>query len=1139
MTTTPAVDLEPGRGGVDVCVLGSVGVRADGTGRFEHPPGVGRAVLAALALGGVRGLSTRRLAAVVWDEDSLGRQTSTPSTAIHRVRRWLDGVAKGAVGIRLTADGYALELDGGEIDASRFRALVRRAQAADHQARTRLLADALALWRGPALADVPPERADAAEVAALERERVTASVLYARTLLETGDPESAGRVLMPLARAHPLDERVLATWMEALAATGRQAEALTAYEEFRVRLREELGADPGRELDAVFVAVLRGETFASPALRAATRAEHDSVSPAAGQPVLRPAPPPLPIPAELPADVTPFTGRDSELAELDRWLRGEDGTGHTAGGRGQVCAIVGAGGVGKTSLAVHWAHRNVGRFPDGQLFADLRSYSPGQPVRPVDVLARFLASLDVPGKRIPADTDEAAGLFRSVLAGKRVLVMLDNVADTGQVLPLIPAAAGCRVIVTSRDRLDGLVAVAGAGRIGLNVLSPDKAADLLAEIIGAERAAAKPEAVTALAAACGYLPLALRITAAHLLAHRQRTLTDHLEQLHKIGRLAALTLPGEPQASIRTTFEMSYQRLDPGARRLFRLIGLAPGADFTTAAAAALTGTGEAEATGLLDRLAAAHLLTEHAPGRYGCHDLVRGYASERATAEESDSERARAVNRLSEWYLATADAASRQLYPNAIRLPASPAANGSAGAFRSDAAAVSWLDAEMPNLVATVLAAAEGGPRPLAWQLADALCVFLWYSAAGVELLRIADAGLAAATVAGEVAGQAATAHARAMANRILCRRTDERRDCERAVAWSREAGLADREATVLISSLAPNLAEGGEMERAARLLGEGLRIHRRLGSAFGMASACTNLTLICVEQGSLDKALGWNRQALALAREHKLRQQQGTALNHLANIHRQKGEIAQARAVLDEARALTADIGAAFTGLIVMSTLAELECDVGRYRQAAEAARAILTHRAVGGAPHARGVAHIVLGNVSRRRGRHRDAARDFEQAIEGAEQAGITRLAVEARIGLAIACQRLGQQDRALSHARQAVADARAGGYRWREGNALTGLAEIHLAQNRPTDAARCARRARDIYLNMGYLLGAANALQVLGDAGLRTGDREDALGDLRQAAAIFAAIRASDQEGCERLGADPADGVGAAPGPRGPV
>lgn len=253
-------------GRADVCVLGPVGVCCAERRFVEYPSGVGRAVVAALALGGRTGVNAQRLAAVVWGADGPGTRNSTLPVTIHRTRRWLSGTTGGAVGIRRTAGGYALDLAGGDVDALRFSALVSRARAAGIPARIRLLADALALWRGPALADVPAERTDTVAVAGLERERVIASVQYARALLRVGDPEPAGRVLMPLAQEYPLDEQVLAAWMEVLAATGRQAQALAAYQELRVRLHEELGTDPCRDLDAVLVRVLRGEAASVPAI---------------------------------------------------------------------------------------------------------------------------------------------------------------------------------------------------------------------------------------------------------------------------------------------------------------------------------------------------------------------------------------------------------------------------------------------------------------------------------------------------------------------------------------------------------------------------------------------------------------------------------------------------------------------------------------------------------------------------------------------------------------------------------------------------------------------------------------------------------------------------------------------------------
>ncbi len=572
------------------------------------------------------------------------------------MRQWLRAATNDGVSVKRTTTGYALGLRDGQVDADCFLRLADAAEPLEGAAKAEALRAALALWRGPALADIPDGSANQAAVVRLELRRVTAVVDYARALLACGQPEQAVQVLSPFVEAYPLDERVIGAWIEALAATGRQADALDAYERLRLRLRDEMGADPGRALSQALTRVLRQEvTPIEPEVEPDKADEQQQ--PAARRDVL--------IPAQLPADTYVFTGRTESIARLDALRREASAPGASY----RIVTLTGAGGIGKTALAVHWAHGAAAAFPDGQLYANLHGFSTSVPERPIDVLGRFLRALGLTGGDVPVDQDEAGALYRSLLMNRRVLVVLDNAVNAAQVRPLLPGAETCRVLVTSRDRLDGLVALDGAHPIGLDVLSEREGIELLTRILGEPRSDAEPEAVLQLVRACAGLPLAIRIAAAQLVIQPGRSIAEFAEQLTGGVRLDSLAISGDESSQVRAVFDLSYVRLDPLARRLFRMIGAIPAVDLTIESAAALLAGDAQEAEETLDRLATAHLISAHLPGRYDCHDLLRDYAVERARAEDAEEDRAETARRLADWYEAGVEHAVDKVYADRDRL--------------------------------------------------------------------------------------------------------------------------------------------------------------------------------------------------------------------------------------------------------------------------------------------------------------------------------------------------------------------------------------------------------------------------------------------------------------------------------------
>jgi DNA-binding SARP family transcriptional activator len=617
--------------GVRFRILGPLLVRS-GAGWLPVPAEQQRLVLAMLLADAGRAVSIDHIVDALWGDRPPRRAVNTVQAYVLRLRRRLgDGtlVTRGR--------GYELLVGDNDLDAAVFERLVtagrRELDRGRAEAGAARLVKALALWRGPAFADVPVSPSLAARAMHLEQLRLIAEEDRAGALLDLGRQLEVVDDLRRLVDESPLRERRWALLMRALDGCGRRAEALHAFHRARRVLRAELGLEPGPQLREVQRAILTGSGSAAP---------EDAV-------------PARVVPAQLPADVSGFTGRDGPIDLLDALLRTD---GEDAGTAAVVAAIAGTAGVGKTALAVHWAHRVRDRFGDGQLYVDLRGRADGPPVRPIEALARFLRALDVPPEQIPSDVDEAGALYRSLLARRRVLVLLDNAHDAEQVRPLLPGHPHCIALVTSRDRLGGLIARDGATPLPLDALTGGEARALLARLLGGARVADEPAAVADLAAVCDNLPLALRIAAANLSARPRTGIAGYVRRL-RADRLGGLEAGGD---GVRAAFDLSYAALPDPARRLFRLLGVVPGRDISVPAAAALAGARPAEAEPWLERLAIAHLVQEHAFGRYTLHDLLRRYAAERAQAEEPETERRRALDRLYRYHQRGAGAAAAVL---------------------------------------------------------------------------------------------------------------------------------------------------------------------------------------------------------------------------------------------------------------------------------------------------------------------------------------------------------------------------------------------------------------------------------------------------------------------------------------------
>ena len=860
---------------MQVRLLGPVDVVVDG----EPRPVSGlrrKAVLATLALHRGEIVSTGQLVEAVWGD-------TAPSTALNTLQHhvsYLRRVLGSKAVIRARPPGYALELGGDGTDVQVAERLLRRGrESADPVDGARHLQGALALWRGPPLADLAglpwlEEQAERLELLGAEVKRA-----WFEARLAAGEHLALLPDLEQLAADRPLDEQVQAQLMLALYRSGRQADALAAYHRLRRTLSEELGIGPSQVLRALETAILRQD----PAL--------DTPTPAARVP---PASAGVPIPAQLPPAVPVFAGRSGELASLHALLPAATEAGPAAV---VISAVSGTAGVGKTALAVYWAHRVSAQFPDGQLYVNLQGFDPGGvALEPSEAVRGFLEAFGVPVTRIPAELPARAGLYRSVLAGKRVLVVLDNARDVEQVRSLLPGSPGCLAIVTSRNQLTSLVATAGAYPLTLDLLSAADARDLLTRRLGSGRVAGEPAAVDAIVTGCARLPLALTIAAARAVTRPGFPLAVVAAELREATRALDPFQAGDLATDVRAVFSWSYRALSAAAARLFRLLGLHPGPDIAVAAAASLAALPPDRARELLAELTRAHLLAEPSPGRYACHDLLRAYAAEQAQAHDSQDVRDAAVHRVLDHYLHSAYRAVLLIEPHFDPLtlvPARPGVIVSEPATVPDAMA--WFTAEHATLLAAVYLAAEARGGSHAWQLAWTLSTFFLRRGSWTDNALAQHAALGAARRLGDVAGQAHAGH-----------------------------------------GLALGYARSGHFQDAYPQLQHALRLFDAIGDQIGQARILNSLTWLSVRAERPADALSHAMRALGLYRAAGHRPGQVMALNDIGYCHAQLGNYQQAIGYCQQALAAIRELGERNWEAATWDSLGYIHDRLGRHERA-----------------------------------------------------------------------------------------------------------------------------------------------------------------------------------------------------------
>lgn len=928
-------------------LLGPMEVRLE-TSAVVLRAGKHRALLAALLLRPNRVVPVTELVEHVWGDTPPARTRGTVQTYVMRLRAALGDPSL----IQTAADGYRMRVDPLAVDAHLFADAAARGRAAvssnDLVTARKAFAEALELWRGPVLSDVPSETLYAEHAPRLTELLMTVHEQRIDVELALGNHADLVPELFGLTRDHPLRERFCAQLMLALYRSSRQAEALEAFRQLDRTLDEQLGIDPSPELRSLHQAILVG-------------------APELAAPVVEREPERVPSsPMRLPDDIADFTGRSWHVERV---------SGLITAGSVPIVTLAGPPGVGKTTLAVHVAHLLRDRFPDGQLHVDLRGYALGAPADGVDVLSRFLRALGVPPDEIPPDADEQSTMLRSLLSGRRMLLVLDNASAPDQVRPLLPGTASCRVIVTSRDDLRGLIALNGARTVPVDVFSAAESASLLEKLLG-------PGDHAELAARCGHLPLALRVAAAYLAGRDDETIS------------------GSP-------IELAYAALPPAPQRLFRLLSLVPGPDFTPEAASALA---DADAEGLLRVLTIAGLVVSPAPGRYRFHDELVRYAAALREVADSPPEQRLAWTALVNHYLRGVERCAELLYPGIVRLPSSAA--GPSPRISTSAEALAWLDAERPNLIAAIRHAAEHGPAVMAWQLADALRGYLWIGQHVGEWLATAHHGLQAAQESGHRPAEAAM---HANLGTLYLRLGEYARSVEHhdhAIDLYRELGDKDAEAGAL-NNLSLVHRRSGDLVAARDTLVRCLEMLRS-APADSVSTGLYNLGQLAVELGEIDGAVEHFSQALALAPNADSHTYLGMAL-------RLQGRPAEARAHLE--RAL--EIGNVPAGESeTLENLAALELAAGDTDAALSLASRALSLVADGGDPQVATSVRITLGETYRALLDLDAAAGLFEQALATARRIGYASGEVRALIALAGVLRDLDRPDDAQAAADQAA-------------------------------------------------------------------------------------------------------------------
>jgi DNA-binding SARP family transcriptional activator/tetratricopeptide (TPR) repeat protein len=884
---------ESSRSSLRLSVLGPLRAWRDGV-EVELGPPQQRSVLALLLAHGGQPVSVASLIDALWGDDHPGSAVNLLHRYVGALRRALEpelGPREAGSWLIRGAGGYRFTTDAAASDLLQFRELMStaREQAGSGDAKTAVhtFAEALALWDGPVAANTPTHVRSHAVFTALEREHLAAVNEATDLALRCHLPKP---VLVPLqwvTSQHPFDEPSHSRLILALAAAGYRADALDVYASIRSRLADELGIDPGAELRAAHEVVLREETEA--------HREPEVLEDA-------PLPPPPVVPAQLPRDLAVFAGRQDELAHL--LAEHDDPMGSTA-----ITLIRGMAGVGKTTLAVRYVHRIAHLYPEGQLYLNLRGFDQsGDVVSPQDAVRRFLDELGVPAARIPVGFEAQVNLYRSVLADRRVLVVLDNARDAEQVRPLLPGATGCHVVVTSRNQLLSLVAAEGARPLLLGPLSPVDAREFLTRRLGTRTTASDPAAITEVITLCAGLPLALAIVAARAALQPLHPLSAVAGALRDTKNSLDSFASADPIIDARAAFTWSYQALSPAGAEMFRMIALHPGPEVPVRAAASLMGVPVGRAAQLLDELERGHLVTQYAPRRYITHDLVRVYATELVESVDSEEARHAARERVLDHYLHSAMAASQLVDPQRRPVELRAPADGVTVEHHTDRAqALAWTSTIAPALFAAIELAAEHEFDQHTWRLGWTFDPYLDRNGHWQQKVFVQEAALAATQRTGDREGRAYVHRSLGYAHKHL-----------------------------------------GNLVRAAGQFRSALELFVELGNLFGEARTHQNISDLCSRQNLYEQALRHEERARELSRVLGDKLLEADSLNNLGVNYSDLGDQRQAVALCEEALVRSRELGNRVLEAATLDSLGKCHHRAGDHAEAiSHFLRALDVHR------------------------------------------------------------------------------------------------------------------------------------------------------------------------------------------------
>lgn len=1035
-------------------VLGTVRVVVDGH-VVEPISAFRRRLLAIMLVRANRPVAVDALIDALWDDDVPQRPANSLQVHVHRLRGVLDRPAR----LRAVPGGYQLDVGPDELDATIFGDLHSTARTAaadgDLDAAVAGYRSALGLWRGAPYDGVDDTPLVAGDARRLSEARMIAYEELYDTELRAGRAPEIVPELSELSARYPLRERLVGLLMLAQYRSGRRSRAELTYRATQQRLLRDLRTGPGRELRELYDAI-RAE---DPAL------DLEPPQRSAPTPSSASTPSRAPRPAQLPPAPGGFRGRDAELGDLATYLDG-------------LVVVTGMAGVGKTGLAVHHAHQVADRYGDGQLYLDLRGHATGPAIEPREALGHLLRGLgtDV----VPDSLADATAEFRTRIAGRKMIVLLDNAATTDQVRPLLPATSSCLTLVTSRNSLSGLIAREGARRIRLGTLGTADAVSLLGELLDDKRLAAEPDTAAELVDACGRLPLAVRIAAAQLADEPHRSLADYLAVLRERG-LAVLALDDDQDSAVAAAFELSYHHLTPDVRRLFRLAGLVPGLDFTADALAALGALPVADARGAVRALAAAHLLEEHAAGRYRFHDLVRDYARQLAEADESPEDRAAALDRLYTWYYLGKEEAAGYLISLRLQAPCPPLPDVPRVELADAAAAVAWLKAEFPNVMAAVRACAVDGPVHWCWHLTVGVIADMDRHGYTNDVLAALDLVLEVARTAGDqhaialVLGEISalwSVTGRSMSGELI----------DEMIAAGERSGAAEVHGHVLYSAGVVHV-RSNDTATGLEYLSRARDLQERAGDTVGLTLTFLHHGNVTLGQGDLHGALRAYERMLEISGDRTPSLSVAGLLN-LCHTRITIGQVDGMEELFDQGMRLVELLRDEGRRSVLEYIKGAWYRDSGRVDEGIALLTAAM--RRAEELDHLRVRVHSLneLGFCHLQRHDPTAAREAFEQVLAATDSELLREYRAHAVRGLALV-ELTESPALAETRAREAIALA-AGSYRLHEGDAYVDLARIQLARGRTDEAIESGQQALTIHQETSSLLGIARAHRILGEA-----------------------------------------------------